>query len=99
MKDIRQISNRVSIAERVRIIGDRTFSVAEIADNFLQRANQERIADRKVIKLLDFMLSFEAFSELESYFFYLYDPNDLSIWNEILDHVYARSITEAYLMN
>jgi hypothetical protein len=92
-------SNNKDIYERIKILGNSLLSVDKISDRFLQRANKERIQNAKVLKMLNYLLSFECFQELESYWFWYYDPEDPEEWNEILDHVYQRSLTPNDLMN
>jgi len=99
MKSLSSKSNNTDIYERIKILGNSILSVAKISDRFLQRANKERIQDAKVLKMLNFLLSFECFQELESYHFWYYDPYDQEEWNKILDHIYHRSLTETHLMN
>jgi len=99
MKSLSSKSNNKDIYERIKILGNSFLSVAKISDRFLQRANKERIQDAKVLKMLNFLLSFECFQELESYHFWYYDPYNPEEWNKILDHIYHRSLTETHLMN
>lgn len=99
MKDLRTIAQTAWIQERERILKDEVLSIAQIADKLLKRANDEKISDTQALNLINYLRSFEAFQELEGYHFYLYDPEDPEIWNEILDHIYKRSITPNYIMN
>lgn len=99
MENIKRISKRVDCEERSRILVDAVLSLSRISDRFLRRANAENVPDDKVINILNYMLSDESFKELESYWFYLYDPWDPEQWEKILDHVYRRSITDNHLMN
>jgi hypothetical protein len=66
---------------------------------FLQRAQQERISDRQAIKLLNYLNSWDSFKELESFWFWYYDPRNPKQWYKILDHIYKRNITPNDLMN
>ncbi len=85
--------------ERVKILQDEVLSMTAIDQIFLKRAQKERISDDQAIKLLNYLRSFESFEELESFWFWYYDPRNPYQWFKILDHVYRRSITENYLMN
>lgn len=89
----------IDIFKRAKILENCEFPIIKIIDQFLRRANSEVIDDEQAICLIDFLVSFECFEDLEHYYFYYYDPNSLEIWKEILDHIYKRSITSVYLMN
>jgi aspartate carbamoyltransferase catalytic subunit len=99
MKDLATIARENEISERVRILEDEALSMAQVDQLFLSRAQKERITDDKALKLLNYLRSFESFKELESYWFWYYDPRNPKQWYKILDHVYRRSITENHLMN
>ncbi|PKD21801.1 hypothetical protein APR41_02140 [Salegentibacter salinarum] len=99
MRSIQYISNRVNCEERLQVLGDAVLSLAKISDKFLRRANAEEVPDEAALRLINYLLSFESFQELESYWFYYYDPKNLGEWEIILDHVYRRSITAKHLMN
>lgn len=99
MEDSRSITRTENIKERVQKLGNAVLSVSRISDQFLRRAQRENASDKKVLKLLNYLLSFECFRELESNFFWYYDPENPEEWNEILDHIYNRSMTQNHLMN
>ena len=99
MKRIEKIAKSVDCIERVKILGGATLSIARIADKLLKRANTENVPDEKVLDLIRYLRSFESFQELESYWFYLYNPKDPEEWEAVLDHVYRRSITPKHLLN
>lgn len=99
MKNIRHIANQVNIEERCSILGDEVLKLDEVADKLLHKANRDRVSDAKAINLINYMRSSEFFQEMESYWFYLYDPKKPETWEAIINHVYKRSITPKYLMN
>ncbi len=99
MKNLETIKQKVKIQDRERILRNEVLSLAQVADKLLRRASRENVPDERVLWLIDYLLSFEAFAELESYWFYFYDPKNLNTWNEILDHVYRRSITPKHFLN
>jgi len=99
MQDLRTIARNAWFQDREKILKDEVLSMNDIADRMIRRAGKENVSDRMAIKLINYLESFEAFQELESYWFYLYDPENLEVWNEILDHVYRRSITPIQIMN
>ena len=99
MEDIRTIARNAWFQDRERILKDEVLSMNDIADQMIRRAGKENVSDNMAMKLINYLESFESFQELEGYHFYLYDPEDPEIWNEILDHVYRRSITPNYIMN
>lgn len=99
MKRIDQIARAAKIEERVQVLGDEVLSMAEVWDLLIKRANRERVPNQRYYNLLRYLRSFDSFLELESYWFYLYDPWNPEEWEKVLDHVYRRSITATGLMN
>jgi hypothetical protein len=85
--------------ERVKILQDEVLSMTAIDQIFLKRAQKERISDDQAIKLLNYLNSWDSFEELESFWFWYYDPRNPKQWYKILNHIYKRSITPTYLMN
>ena len=99
MKNISTIARESEILKRARSLGEETLSMDKVEDQLIRRAKNENVPFSKLTGLFLYLLSFEAFRELESYWFYLYDPWNTEEWEKVLDHVYRRSITDNHLMN
>ena len=93
MENIKSISKRADLDQRIKILDQETFSSDDVIQEFLQRADEENLSDSQAIKLINYMNSSDFFTELEAYHFYLYDRSKLSKWKEVLNHVYLRSIS------
>ena len=92
-------TNQINIEERCQILEDEVLCMVEVEQLFLSRAQRERLPDEMVLKLLRYLFSWDSFKELESYWFWNYDPNKPGRWFKILDHVYRRSITPKQFLN
>lgn len=99
MDNIRFISKRTDFDERMKVLDQEALSLNNITQDFLRRADNDDLSDDQAIKLIDYMNSSDFFAELEAYHFYLYDPLNISKWNDVLCHIYSRSISPIQMMN
>lgn len=89
IKNLRKKAREVDWEERERALEDEVLDLEEIWVKMLHWASIDQRSDEEVIKLVEYLYSFECFQELEGLFTYRYHPDNQKTWEETLHMVYV----------
>lgn len=87
--DLLEMGRRADCEERERILRGEVLDMNDIYCKMMNWASIEARSDEQVIKIVEYLYSFESFQEIESFWFYQFNPDNTMSWDKILHLVYV----------